>query len=47
MTMAINPTVRLNEENLERLQRIGHLHCPAEDRDVLVTLQMEEEDDKL
>lgn len=38
-----NPTVTLDEENLERLQRIGHLHCPVEGENTIVTLEMEDD----
>lgn len=37
-----NTTVTLTEENLERLQRIGHLHCTSDDGDTIVTLEVDE-----
>lgn len=39
-----NPTVTLDEENLERLQRIGHLHCSTGEDNTIVTLEMEDDD---
>lgn len=41
--MGSNPVVQLTEENLERLQRIGHLHCPVDGENTIVTLEMDNE----
>lgn len=42
MPFVNNPRVTLTEGDLERLQRIGHLHCYTDDSRVTVTLEMEE-----
>lgn len=39
-----NPTVTLDENDLERLKRIGHLHCYTDDSNVTVTLEMEDDE---
>lgn len=37
-----HPTVELTEEALERLERIGHLHCGTSESGDLVTLELVE-----